>query len=131
MEPPPLPKNRWTLTQGAFDLLLAQLDTDRQQAGTKYEALRRKLVKFFQWRGCSLPEDLADDTINRVARRVEEIAKTYERDPALYFYGVVNKILLEQLKKQKPLTRTPVVPAVNDFEQEYVCLERGRRSAGD
>jgi DNA-directed RNA polymerase specialized sigma24 family protein len=99
VDPPPLPKNRWTLTQGAFDLLLAQLDTDRQQAGTKYEALRRKLVRFFQWRGCSFPEDLTDDTINRVARNLE--AGENIRSLAAYCAGIARHVFLESLRTRR------------------------------
>lgn|SRR5256885_982546 len=117
-------KKKWDLSEQSFESLLHWLDSDRDRAGKRYEDIRGRLIKIFSSRGCAEPDYLADETINRVARRVEEIAKTYEGDPALYFYGVANKIHLEQLKKQKPLTRTPVVPAVNDFEQEYVCLER-------
>jgi DNA-directed RNA polymerase specialized sigma24 family protein len=117
-------KKKWDLSEQSFESLLHWLDSDRDRAGKRYEDIRCRLIKIFSSRGCVEPDYLADETINRVARRVEEIAKTYEGDPALYFYGVANKIHLEQLKKQKPLTRTPVVPAANDFEDQYVCLER-------
>jgi len=117
-------KKKWDLSEQSFESLLHWLDSDRDRAGKRYEDIRCRLIKIFSSRGCVEPDYLADETINRVARRVEEIAKTYEGDPALYFYGVANKIHLEQLKKQKPLVRLPVVPAANDFEQEYVCLER-------
>ena len=50
----------WVLTQGAFDKMLAWLDTDRNLAGEKYEKLRIKLIKIFTCRGCDSPEDLAD-----------------------------------------------------------------------
>lgn len=117
------PKKKWDLSQQSFESLLLWLDSDRDLAGKRYEDIRRRLIKIFGSRGSMDPDLLADETINRVARRVEEIAATYEGDPALYFYGVANKIHLEQLKKQKPLPKTPEVPAMNDLEQEYDCLE--------
>ena len=116
-------KKKWDLSQQSFESLLDWLDSDRDRAGKRYEDIRGRLIKIFGSRGCAEPDFLADETINRVAKRVEEIAKTYEGDPALYFYGVANKIHLEQLKKPKPQTITPSVPAIDDFEQEYVCLE--------
>jgi DNA-directed RNA polymerase specialized sigma24 family protein len=67
---------------------------------------------------------LADDAINRVAKKVVELAKSYEGDPALYFYGVANKIHLEQLKRQKSVVNISVVPDSDDFEEEYICLDR-------
>ena len=126
MEPPSLPKNRWILTRGAFDLLLAQLDTDRQQAGTKYEALRRKLVKFFQWRGCSLPEDLADDTINRVARNLE--AGENIRHLAAYCVGIARHVFLESLRTRRQEEALQAVthpsPTAPDEDPRRECFER-------
>lgn len=117
-------KKKWDLSQQSFESLLHWLDSDRDRAGKRYEDIRGRLIKIFGSRGCAEPDYLADETINRVAKRVDEIAKTYQGDPALYLYGVANKIHLEQLKKQKPLTTTLTVPALDDYEQEYVCLNR-------
>lgn len=126
MEPPPLPKNSWALTQGAFDLLLSQLDADRVQAGTKYEALRRKLVKFFLWRGCSFAEDLADDTINRVAMNLE--AGETIRHFAAYCAGIARHVFLENLRtrrKEEALHATTYPsPTPPDEDPRRECLER-------
>jgi DNA-directed RNA polymerase specialized sigma24 family protein len=126
VEPPPLPKNKWTLTQGAFDLLLTQLDIDRQQAGAKYEALRRKLVKFFQWRGCSFPEDLADDTINRVARNLE--AGENIRHLTAYCAGIARHVFLESLRTRRHEEALHAVtypsPGPPDEDPRHDCLER-------
>jgi DNA-directed RNA polymerase specialized sigma24 family protein len=116
-------KKKWDLSPESFESLLHWLDSDRDRAGKRYEDIRGRLIKIFSSRGCVEPDFLADETINRVAKRVEEIAETYEGDPALYFYGVANKIHLEQFKKQKPITISPVVPDLDDFEPEYTCLD--------
>jgi len=114
------------LTQGAFDLLLAQLDTDRQQAGAKYEALRRKLVKFFQWRGCSFPEDLADDTINRVAKNLE--AGETIRHLAAYCVGIARHVFLESLRTRRQEEALQAVPHPSptppDEDPQRECFER-------
>lgn len=125
IDPPDLKrqKNRWELNQESFESLLRWLNSDREQAGKRYEDIRARLIKIFGSRGCAEPEALADETINRVAKRVEEISKTYSGDQALYFYGVANKIYMEQLRKQKPIERLPPVPDMDDYEEEYVCLE--------
>lgn len=78
-----------------FDRLLQWLDPDRERAGQKYEDIRRKLIKFFARRGFTNPEDLADEVIDRVTRKVAQIAPTYVGDPALFFFGVARKLLLE------------------------------------
>ena len=116
-------KQKWELNEEAFESLLRWLNSDREQAGKRYEDIRARLIKIFSSRGCAEPELLTDETINRVAKRVEEISKTYEGDPALYFYGVANKIHMEQLRKQKPIERLPAVPDLDDYEEEYNCLE--------
>ena len=59
-----------TLTREEFEEFLRRLDADREQAGKKYEELRSKLIRYFEFRAGSLPDVLADETINRVARKV-------------------------------------------------------------
>jgi RNA polymerase sigma factor (sigma-70 family) len=127
VEPRPLPKNKWTLTQNAFDLLLAQLDSDRQQAGTKYESLRRKLVKFFEWRGCSFPEDLADDTINRLAMNLEAGEKICHFEA--YCAGIARHVFLENLRARRHEQAVESAPdsfatSADVSEQRQQCLER-------
>jgi RNA polymerase sigma factor (sigma-70 family) len=92
---PPLRKKIWVLTREAFDLLLLSLDADREVAARKYELIRAKLLKYFECRGCSLPEDLTDDTINRVARRLYEGQRIWTSEPASYFYGIARNVLKE------------------------------------
>jgi DNA-directed RNA polymerase specialized sigma24 family protein len=88
-------RKAWTLTPGAFDKLLAYLDPNRERAGEKYETIRRKLIKFFECRGCGSAEDQADETINRVARRMDEGQQIWASEPAGYFYGVARNVLKE------------------------------------
>jgi len=129
-------KKEWVLTQDAFDTLLSWLDPDRDRAGTKYEAIRLRLIKIFTCRGCWEAEEMADETINRVVSRVADIIGQYKEDPALYFYGVAQKINLEYARKTKhryaevPVDESPNLPLPNptviadDAQPEYECLER-------
>jgi RNA polymerase sigma factor (sigma-70 family) len=91
-------KTKWSLTPEAFDKLLASLDPERERAGEKYEQIRGGLVCFFEWRGCPSPEDHADETFNRVARKLDEGEPV--RDPFTYVYGVARLLLLEIYKGQ-------------------------------
>lgn len=61
-----------TFSQSSFDTFLALLDADREQAGAKYESLRLRLIKFFEWRNCEMPEELTDITFDRVLRKISE-----------------------------------------------------------
>ena len=95
---PTLPKKEWVLTKEAFDRFLGRLDVDRDKAGEKYECIRLKLLKYFQWRGSDLPDMEADETINRVARRIEEGENVYNLNA--YIYGVARLIHAESVKKR-------------------------------
>jgi DNA-directed RNA polymerase specialized sigma24 family protein len=99
MDGPPALKKDWVVTQESFDRLLRQLDPDRERAGERYEQIRQKLTKFFQWRGCASPEDYADRTMDRVARKVGEGAEIHAQDVYLFFHGVAINVLREHWKE--------------------------------
>ena len=86
-------RRKWVLTQESFDNLLASLGDDRESAGERYLEIRSNLIRFFEWRGSPFPEDHADETINRIAKRISEREEI--RNPASYFLGVARMLLLE------------------------------------
>lgn len=86
-------------TPGEFDALLSRLGSDRERAGEVYERIRRKLIRLFEWRKCELPEDLADETINRVARRIAEGVELPANDPFPYFQGVAHHLAQESWRR--------------------------------
>jgi DNA-directed RNA polymerase specialized sigma24 family protein len=90
---------RGGLTGEELEALLAQLGPDREIAGERYETIRRKLVRLFDWRGCDGSEDLADETINRVARRMAEGIELRSSDPYGYFCGVAHLVYKEALRR--------------------------------
>jgi RNA polymerase sigma factor (sigma-70 family) len=89
-------RKRWTPSQNDFERLLNWLDPDdRDRAGEKYEVIRQSLIRTFRWRACHKPEELADETINRVMRKLPVVIGTYENDPTLYFHGIARYVLKE------------------------------------
>lgn len=117
-------KKQWALTKESFDALLSWLDSNPESAAAKYEVIRCRLIKIFVCRGCPDAEDLADDTIDRVTRKLDEIRATYTGEPLRYFYGVANKVHLEYLRR-KPAPPPPPPSSDNEeIEREYDCLER-------
>jgi len=92
------PRRKWVLKQEAFDRLLDSLGEDRESAGKRYLEIRSNLVRFFEWRGSPFPEDHADETINRVAKRISEREEIL--NPASYFLGVARMLLLEINKER-------------------------------
>jgi DNA-directed RNA polymerase specialized sigma24 family protein len=119
-------RRKWSLTQEAFDRLLLSLDSDRENAGAIYQETRGKLTRFFEWRGCPFPEDHADETINRVAKRISEGEDI--RDLPKYFFGVARLLFLEIQKERarelQALNNLPaaVSSAPDSREQGLNCL---------
>ncbi|HKO98898.1 MAG TPA: hypothetical protein VJU86_17995 [Pyrinomonadaceae bacterium] len=114
----------WVLTPESFEALLAWLHPQREEAGKKYEYIRLRLIKMFACRGCSEPEDLADESINRVIAKLGDIQSYFQGDPALYFYGVANKVHLEYLRRRPTPTLPPPRDDAETIEKEYECLEK-------
>jgi len=125
--------------QEVFDRFLLRLDPDRERAGERYESIRRKLVKFFQWRDSPFPEDHADEVLRRT---IDKFAHDGEiRDPSTYCYGVARMVLFEVRKsraqEQTALNNLSVPPphAEPDLEQEQAlnCLNEclARLPVGD
>jgi DNA-directed RNA polymerase specialized sigma24 family protein len=112
-----------TLEQFAFNELLTWLDPDPEAAGRQYELIRQKLITLFTCRGCIFPEELADETINRVTRKVPQIKPCYVGNPARYFYGVAKKIYLEYIRRV-PVQRLLPAPSVKeDLEELFQLLD--------
>jgi len=88
-----------SLTQQNLNNLLLWLDHDRDTAGLKYENIRRALIRIFAARQCHQPEDLADETMSRVARKADELATTYSGEPTNFFYGVAKNVYREYLRQ--------------------------------
>lgn len=115
-------KKDWQLTQEGFDKLLSLLDHDRELAGVRYEQLRQRLVKFFEWRGSPTPEEHADETFNRAARKLVEGEAI--QDLSKFVGGVARFLIFEMLEKrereQKAFNRLPEPVAVIEIEDEEI-----------
>ena len=124
-------RQKWSLTQQAFDGLLATISPDRSTAADRYLAIRRNLVRLFEWRGCATPDEYADEAINRCAKKIgdgEEI-----RDVSTYCIGIARMLVLEMSrergKEARPLDKAPepqIIPAEpeGDAELRMECLRR-------
>ena len=123
-----VPRQKWALNQEAFDRLLVAFDADRETAGRKYLEIRNNLTRFFEWRGCSFPEDHADETINRMAKRVFEGEAILNHSG--YAMGVARLLLLEinkgRQREQSALAEIGAAPDVyvpeDDGESRLTCL---------
>lgn len=124
----------WILTEEAFAKFLACLDSDPVRSGEMYEELREALVKFLAWRGANFPEELVDETFNRVARKLDE--GEVIRDLSAYCHGVARGVLYQSLEhpgnkrvelgELKAITFQEPNPNGSDLRQECLnhCLSQ-------
>jgi hypothetical protein len=123
-----------------FDALLARLARDGH-AHVGYERLRHRLIQFFRLHLPIEADDLADLTLDRLARRLQDGVEV--ENTQRYALGVARMLLLEartrfakqHLAEQDPtLLNTPDVVAAADVEAATIALtacldrlgERGR-----
>lgn len=120
------------LDRESLDSLLAFLDEDRTEAARRYEEIRHRLTRLFAWRGCSQAEELADETMDRVARKLAAGLEVRAADPYRYFTGVAHLIFKEMLRREmreragREAIRhlpPPAAPPAED-ERRLHCLQR-------
>jgi len=132
MNPKPLQTG---ITEGTWDGFLDFLDPGRRgktgpdrdrDAEARCREITRKLVCFFASRACHDAEDLAADTMLRVASKCREIDASAYSDPTGYFYGVARNVFhewaravqrestrREALKHDPTLWRLPDTPSTS------------------
>jgi len=120
----------------AFHRLLAWLDQGNDSQGERYIEIRLRLVEYFRRRNSPTADDLADDTLNRVARRLEESGGIDDIVPARYCYIVARFVFLESLRRRErddhaaDASRDRVIALVDGAEEEserertFACLEQ-------
>ena len=134
---------RASLNADSWDALFDFLDSARparqgpdrdREAEARYSEIVRKLVFFFAGRGCGDAEDLALETVLRVARKCREIAGTEYEDRTGYFYGVARNVLHEwqrdsrrDLTRRESLKQDIAVPAQQSWTEKeavHACLDK-------
>src|ERR1044072_6294884 len=119
-------KKDWTLTPRAFHDLLNWLDEGNNSEGQKYLAMRSRLVSYFNRKHCLEPEELADETLNRVARRLnEENAVDSDTPAAKYCYIVARFVFLEYLRGSE---KTRVLSADIRQQQDHSNFSVSKRN---
>jgi DNA-directed RNA polymerase specialized sigma24 family protein len=117
------------VTAEKFAGFLEWLHPERERAGEEYERLRFRLCTFFSQRQCRFPDELADETINRVIMKVSE--EQIENKIA-YCYGVAKNVYRESLRKEPThldiddVVIPAHVPEEPSFSSECLdqCLEK-------
>ncbi len=126
-------RTKTEITQEDLVRLLGWFSPDAEDAGQKYEEIRKGLIKFFYFRGCPESETLADETINRVAVKIALVEFDGNVKQSTYFYSFAANIYLEDLTERKNIAAKSKQIAAK-FEkddnpdkknsQSSVCLEK-------
>jgi hypothetical protein len=116
-----------TLTPELFGRFLRWLSSNDELAVREYQAIREKLVRYFTHKGCADPDELFDETVDIVIRKIETCAEFPA--PLAYCYGVAKNVWRSQRRNVPPVAliediASPVDPDRDIREQEARCLER-------
>jgi DNA-directed RNA polymerase specialized sigma24 family protein len=120
------PEGRWTLNPTALASLIERLGAGDPQ---EYETIRRKLIGFLELRGALRPEVAADETLDRVARKLE--AGERIENLRAFVFGVARHVLLEgdRRERRERVSRETWVLLRSDpgadaeTERLFACLE--------
>lgn len=135
MDEAPAQKKEWVLTGQAFEKLLALFEPDPDIAGVRYEEMRRRLRKFFEWNRANDPDQFVDETFDRAARRIDEGVEV--RNLANYLSGVARLLLkeywvshenrMQEIVDEPVAVDTRMTPGAeedrDEIDQRFECLE--------
>jgi len=126
-------KNR-EINPEAFEKMLLWLDENRETAGSKYEAIRHRLIKIFDYRQCTNSEELTDIVFDRVLKKIDENAVSNNGNPAHYFFKVADYIYRENLRKPIAVELPEEIPFEENEESVdpyYECLKKCLKTLPD
>ena len=83
----------------ALEGLLARLGPEREAAGLVYERIHRRLLAFFESHGSLEPGRDADETLDRLARKLRE--GHVIRDVPAYVHGLARNVLRETWRRAR------------------------------
>jgi DNA-directed RNA polymerase specialized sigma24 family protein len=117
------------LDKDSLNDLLRALHANRDEASHQYQALRERLIRFFQWNQTDTPEELADETLDRLARKLHQPAEQIQ-DPVRYAVGIAKLLLQEQrrksIRRQKALAELQQQSLEADRREQDRTLQRER-----
>jgi DNA-directed RNA polymerase specialized sigma24 family protein len=130
----------WQATPEAFARLLHWLDGGADSQGHRYEEMRQRLVTYFDRKNCSAPDELADETLNRVMKWLEQNGKDSDPEPAKICYHTARFVFHEYLRRpdheraalddlprppaEDPRVQTGLTEEQEDKERRLACLEQ-------
>jgi hypothetical protein len=84
------------------------------------------MIRFFTWRGCHIPDELFDRTVDRVCGKIALGAHEFSGDAVAYCWAVGRFILQEYWRGVKigPVPEDLPCPEIKDSEKRERELER-------
>lgn len=110
----PMPR-KTDITEDDFRRLMRLFAADDETAAREYEEIRRGLIRYFRFRGCENEEDLADETMNRVAVKSAKVVFDGRVKLITYFLSFASRIYLEHLKQQRRM-----IQKAGELRNEYL-----------
>lgn len=96
-----------------------------------FRQCRFKLIKFFAWRRCEDPDNLADETISRLLKNVRAGQEISADNPYSYVYAIAVNVFKEYLRAKKKaallvdmdnVREAVVLPATDDCKRH--CFDQ-------
>lgn len=88
-----------SLTSEALEKLLNAFSDDKTAAATAYADLRDSLIRFFQLRGISDPDEAADETLDRIPERINP--NTKKDDVKFIAFSIAKFVFLEKIRQEQ------------------------------
>lgn len=102
------------LDTSAFDRLLKALEPEASSATEGFRRCRTKLVKFFVWKRCEDPDNLADETTTRLLKNVSSGQKISSDQPYRYVFAIASNVFFEYLRSKK---RSGIQTDIDDLRE--------------
>ena len=94
-------RSSWKASEESFARFLAWLDGNGRSDGEEFLRLRSRLSAYFERRGCEDPDELADQTLERVNRRFDEAGEISTETPAKFCYITAKFVFMEYLRSAR------------------------------
>lgn len=126
-------RSKTVLSGDALAALLRALHADGDVAAREYLRIHRRLVDLFARRGLACAEELADETIDRVGRRLHDGLRLHGGDPSRYFVAVARFVAREHRRATRRFDGTDAIEhwqapdQLHDADDTTASLEESLR----